>query len=340
MKTKTFVGVDYHKAFSYGTIMTPSGEILKQGRFANHPRAVAGFLGEYAGEDCSAVLEATRNWCVMHDWLEDLTGQVTLAHPLKVRAIAEAKIKTDKIDATTLAHLLRSDLVPAAHVASPQARILKRLLRHRMFLVRVQTMVKNRIHTLLDRYPLIRAERKASELFTKMGIAWMRRVQVDKHDRFILDGELTFLEHLQEQIRQSDRYLAKVGRRDRRVRLLETIPGIGRAFALLLVSEIDDIRRFRKPKALHAYAGLVPSTYSSGGRTFHGRITRQGNKYIRWAMVEAVWPAIQKDVALNELYYRLSARKGANCAKVATAKRLLTIVYRVLSENREYRDGQ
>jgi transposase len=337
---KTFVGVDYHKAFSYGTIMTQTGQILKQGRFANSPGSVEQFLGEYAGDDCSAVLEATRNWCVMHDWLEDVAGEVTLAHPLKVRAIAEAKIKTDKIDATTLAHLLRCDLIPAAHVASPAARVLKRLLRHRMFLVRVQTMVKNRIHTVLDRYPAIRAQRQADELFTKMGMAWMRQVPVDKADRFILDSELTFLEHIQEQIRQADRYLASVGKRDRRVGLLETIPGIGRAFALLLVSEIDDIRRFRKPKALHAYAGLVPSTYSSGGHTFHGRITKQGNKYIRWAMVEAVWPAIQKNVWLNELYCRLAARKGANCAKVAAAKRLVTIVYRVLSENREYRDEQ
>jgi transposase len=335
---KTFVGVDYHKAFSYGSIMTVSGEVVKHGRFANHPEAVGRFLGEYAGEDCSAVLEATRNWCVMHDWLEDLTGEVTLAHPLKVRAIAEAKIKTDKIDATTLAHLLRCDLIPSAHVASPAARVLKRLLRHRMFLVRVQTMLKNRIHGLIDRYPLIRSERKAREMFTKMGVAWMRQMAVDAHDRFILDSELTFLEHVQDQIDQADRYLSKVGKRDRRVKQLMTIPGIGRSFALLLVSEIDDVARFRHPKKLHAYAGLVPSTYSSGGQTFHGRITKQGNKYIRWAMVEAAWPAVQKDVALNEMYHRLAVRKGANCAKVAVARRLLTIVHRVLSEDREYRD--
>ncbi len=121
---------------------------------------------------------------------------------------------------------------------------------------------------------------------------------------------------------------------------MQTIPGIGRAFALLIVSEIDNIDRFSKPKKLHAYAGLVPSTYSSGGRTFNGRIIKGGNKYLRWAMVEAIWPAIQKDVDLNEFYYGLAGRKGANPAKVATAKRLLTIVYRVLKDNREYRYGK
>ncbi len=120
---------------------------------------------------------------------------------------------------------------------------------------------------------------------------------------------------------------------------METIPGIGRAFALLIVSEIDDIRRFASPKKLHACAGVVPGTYAGGGRTFHGRITKSGNKYLRWAAVEAVWPAIQKNVGLRDFYERLRRPKGANPAKVATARRLLTIVYRVLSEEREYRDG-
>lgn len=334
---KTFFGVDYHKRFSYGTIMDETGEILKQGQFGNHLESVERFLGGYGGDDCSAVLEATRNWCVMHDWLEGLTSQVTLAHPLKVKAIAEAKIKTDKIDATILAHLLRCDLIPAAHVCSPAARVLKNLLRHRMFLVRLQTMTKNRIHALLDRYPEIRAQRRATELFTKIGVAWMKQVELPTYDRHILDSEVMLLEHLQAQVKQADGWLTQVGKKDPRVQRLMSIPGIGKAFALLLVCEIDDIKRFASPKKLHAYAGLVPSTYASGGRTFHGRITKAGNKYLRWAMVEAVWPAIQKDVELNQYYHRLAQRKGPNPAKVATARRLLTVVYRVLAENREYR---
>lgn len=334
---KTYVGVDYHKKFSYGTIMTETGQIIKQGKFANHPNSVAGFLGEHAGSCCSAVLEATRNWTVMHDWLEELVDEVTLAHPLKVKAIAEAKIKTDKIDATTLAHLLRCDLIPAAHVRSAQARILTNLLRHRMFLVRLQTMTKNRIHVLLDRHPLIRSERSATELFTRMGTAWLKHINLPKYDRHILNSEVALLEHLQEQIKQADRWLACVGRKDPRVRHLMSIPGIGRAFALLIVCEVDDVRRFATDKKLHAYSGLVPSTHSSGGRTFHGHIIRGGNKYLRWAMVEAVWPAIQKDVQLNAYYHRIARRKGANLAKVATARRLLTIVYKVLKEDREYR---
>ena len=160
------MGIDYHKRYTYGVIMTEDRTILKQGQFANHPEALAGFIGDHGGEDCHAVLEATRNWTVMHDWLEQHADEVVLAHPMKLKAIAEARIKTDKIDATTLAELLRCDLIPRAHVSSPQARVIKRLLRHRIFLVRIRTMVKNRIHDLLDRHPLLRAQRRAEYVFS------------------------------------------------------------------------------------------------------------------------------------------------------------------------------
>jgi len=336
---KTYVGIDYHKKYSYGVIMTQDRRILKRQRFVNHRRAVAQFLGPHAGTDCSAVLEATRNWTVMHDWLEESTGQVVLAHPTKLKAIAAAKIKTDKIDAETLAELLRCDLIPPAHVSSPQARVIKRLLRHRIFLVRVRTMLKNRIHDLLDRDPLLRAEWASTDVFSKVGIKWMRGLALAQADRYILDTELTTLEHLTEQIRQGDSMLKRVGQSDHRVQRLQTIPGIGPFFAMLLLSEIDDVRRFASVGKLHAYAGLIPSTYSSGGRTYHGRIIKSSNKYLRWAMVEAVWPAIRQDVELHQYYHRLARRKGANTAKVATGRRLLSIVYRVLKEDRDYRPG-
>ena len=106
---------------------------------------------------------------------------------------------------------------------------------------------------------------------------------------------------------------------------------------MLICNEIDNINRFMTDKKLHAYAGLVPSTYASGGKVFHGHITKQGNKWLRWAMVEAVWPAIRGDAELRMYYERLKLRKGANCAKVAVAKRLLTIVYRVLRDKRYFK---
>jgi transposase len=322
----TYFGVDYHKKFSHGTIMNEKGEILKQGRFSNNKECIEKFLGDFMGNGCCSVLEATRNWTVVHDILEELTVDVTLAHPLKVRAIAEAKIKTDKIDSNILAHLLRCDLVPSAHVSSPKARITKNLIRHWMFLVRLQSMVKNRIHVLLDRHPHLRPQKSANRFFSQIGIAELKKIRLPKNDRCILYSELSLLEHLQAQIKQTNRWLIGVGKKDKRVKRLLTIPGIGRTIALLLVSEIDDIKRFRSYRKLHAYAGLIPSTHSSAGRTFHGRLIKTGNKYIRWAMIEAVWPAIRSDTGLNNYFQRFSCRKGANRAKICTARRLLTIV--------------
>jgi transposase len=107
-------------------------------------------------------------------------------------------------------------------------------------------------------------------------------------------------------------------------------------FSVLVAKEIDDIGRFRDEKKLCAYAGLVPSTYASGGKVFHGRFTKTGNKWLKWAFIEAVQPTISCDADLFAYYERLKMKKGANAAKVATACRLLTIVYRVLSQERLY----
>ena len=105
---------------------------------------------------------------------------------------------------------------------------------------------------------------------------------------------------------------------------------------MLIRYEIDDIGRFATPSKLCSYAGLVPGTYSSGGRTFQGRITKQGNKWLRWAFVEAVPPALKHDADLFAYYQRLKMRKGNNAAKVATARRLLTVAYRILKQERLY----
>src|SRR5579884_2051243 len=115
------IGVDYHKAYSHIVVQDTSGKMLRSGRVRNDHRSLAGFLSPFSG-NAHAVMEATRNWTVMFDWLDEIVDEVVLAHPLKVKAIAEAKIKTDKIDATILSHLLRADLVPLAHAPSHRAR--------------------------------------------------------------------------------------------------------------------------------------------------------------------------------------------------------------------------
>jgi transposase len=332
-----YVGVDYHKKSTYVTVMDERGRVVKEGQIANTPEALAALLGGTA-QGASAVLEAGRNWPVMYDWLDALVDEVTLAHPAKVRVIAEAKVKTDRIDSRMLAHLLRADLIPAAYVPGAVTREQRRRLRQRMFLVRLSTMVKNRIHTLIDRHPeLSRQAGGWSDLFGKAGRAWLEQLELPASELQLLRTDLDLLTEIQEHIKAGDRWVAQLARKDARAKLLATLPGIGDFFAVLLAVEIDDVSRFPRPQKLAAYAGLVPSTYASGGYVHHGRITKQGNKWLRWACIEAVYPAIRQDPALRTLYERLKIAKGANVAKVAVAKRLLTIAYRVLSEGRPYR---
>jgi transposase len=153
----------------------------------------------------------------------------------------------------------------------------------------------------------------------------------------ILRTDLALLGALEGHIKRSNHWVSRLAKQDERAKLLATLPGIGDFFAVLLAVEIDEARRFVRAEKLCAYAGLVPSTYASGGYVHHGRITKQGNKWIRWACIEAVYPAIRQDPDLAALYGRLKVSKGANVAKVAVAKRLLTIAYRVLTERRPYR---
>jgi len=335
-----YVGVDYHKKSSYVTVMDERGKVVKEGQVANTQEALAAFLDGRA-EGASAVLEAGRNWPVMYDWLEELVDEVTLAHPAKVRVIAEAKVKTDRVDSRMLAHLLRADLIPAAYVPGAVTREQRRRLRQRMFLVRLSTMVKNRVHTLVDRHPeLSRQAGGWSDLFGKAGRAWLEQLELPASELHLLRTDLDLLEAIQGHIKSSNRWVSELARKDLRAQLLATLPGIGDFFAVLLAVEIDDVGRFLRPEKLAAYAGLVPSTYASGGYTHHGRITKRGNKWIRWACIEAVHPATRQDPALAALYQRLKATKGANVAKVAVAKRLLTIAYRVLSEGRPYRPAE
>lgn len=328
-----YVGIDHHKKFCYGTAMDERGKIQWSRRFETKREKVEEVFNGIG--EAKAVLEAGRNWAVMYDWLEEIFEEVKLAHPKKVKAIAEAKIKNDKIDSRTLAHLLRADLIPEAHVPDRETRGAKRVLRQRMFFVRLRTMVKNRIRIMLEGYPELVKGRPVKGLFTEKGIKWLKEVRLKEKDREILEADITILEELNKAIKSSDRLIEELWRKDRDAQKLEGIGGIGKFFAVLISKEIDGIERFRTEKKLASYAGLIPSTYSSGQRTVHGRITKQGNKWIRYALIEAVWPAIKVDKRLRAYYRRLKEEKSANVAKVACARRLLKTVYRVL-KGRKY----
>jgi len=147
---------------------------------------------------------------------------------------------------------------------------------------------------------------------------------------------LRVMEVLREEARRLSRDLRGMADVDEDVRLLTSIPGVGYYIALLMKAEVGDVGRFHSGDHLASYAGLVPSTHGSGGVTRHGRITREGSRWLRWAMVEAVLVHLRCDTPVTRFYHRVAERRGAKMARVAAARKLLTVCHSVLRSRRPY----
>jgi transposase len=328
-------GLDFHKRYSQVEVLEEGGLRRASARLGNEFEEVESFFRSL-GEPCRVVLEAGWNWGLMYDWLERVenVSEVQLAHPYRVRAIAAAQVKTDSIDARTLSQLLRAGLIPRAYIPGVETRQLREVVRQRLFLVRLQTMIKNRIHALVDRYHV--ALPAVSDLFGKGGRAYLSQVRLPGPAQTLLSQDLRLYENIHAEVKETEKQLRKELRGDRRVELLLTIPGLGQLLATVVALEIDQISRFASSSKLVAYAGLVPSTYSSGGKTSHGGLMKQSNKWLRWALVEAAWVAVRHDAYFRHHYGARCRQKGPKTAIISVARRLAQVIWCVLSENRPY----
>lgn len=333
-----YTGVDHHKRYSVACTLDVQGRLLKQARIDDN--APEGFAAYFRGLDgpSEVVIEACWNWGTLYDLLEETPGvaKVVLSNPAKNRIIADAQIKNDRVDAKALATLLRGNFVSAVHVPNRQVRQKKNTVRQRLWLARVRTMVRNRIHTVLDRHP--RIERPTfKDPFCNQGKAWMKRVEIPAPDRQLLDEDLELHELLERHIRAlEDRIEADNATHADAVRL-RTLPGIGKVLGPVIALEIDGITRFKTADRFCAYAGLVPTTHSSGGKTSHGRMLPFCNRWLKWAFIEAAWVAIGCSDYLGAFYQRHRARgKGANEAITITARRMAKIAWKMLTEQRDY----
>jgi len=332
-----YIGFDYHKQYTFATSINTTNGLIRKAIISNTPESVKSFIKDPA--NTHAVLESSRTWHVFYELIKDHVASVKLAHPLRVKAISAAKIKTDKIDSRILAELLSADLIPEAHIRNEANREKQTILRNRVFLVTMRTRVKNRIHYLVDSQPHVIRKQVAglTDLFGKAGISWLRTVQeFSKKDRLLLNQLLKVLDLLNLIIAESDKIIETLLAKDEDARLLKTMPGIGPFLAVLISTEIDDINRFSDAQHLASYTGLIPSTSGSGGRFSHGRITKQGNKWLRWGFIEAATTAKNHNAQLNGYYERLCRRIGKKKANVALARRMVTIVYSMLQNQRAF----
>ncbi len=333
-----YLGLDLHNRKTYAVLMDRNGELVDEREFPNEETTT--YLEKFVPYETYAVLEATRNWPFMYDLLTEHVERVELAHPKELKAISTAAVKTDQIDAKVLAHLARLNFLPTAYAAPAETRDLRLYVRHREKLVQDRTQSKNRIHAVLASYNL---RSPFSDSFGQAGREWLQ----EKLDgdllrpaaKRVITDHLALIDQLDAQVAALENDLVLTPEQDSAVRLLKTIPGVGPVIATTIVAEIGDVWRFNSPKALCNWAGLTPRIRSSAGITRHGHISKQGSPFLRHAMTQATMIASRISKRWRLVYETLSRRSGKKAARVAVARRLLTVVYYMLKRNEPYQEN-
>lgn len=326
-------GLDVHKRVVQACVLNDDGTIALRARFDCDRQSLEDFARR-VGPDCRVALEATTNTWAIVAVLAPLVADVVVSNPLRTRAIAEAKIKTDKVDAEVLARLLAADFLPTVWKPDADTQSLRSICSRRASLVSDRTTIKNRIHAVLHQR-MIRVS--FTDLFSKKGLAWLQALSLDELGRAAIDSELRLLDRVGEEIAVLEKLLATRAHHDERARLLMTLPGVSFAVAQTLLAALGDITRFRDGDHAASYLGLVPSTKQSADRSYHGRITKQGNGQARWMLVQAAQHVGSHPGPLGHFFRKLAHRKNRNVAVVATARKLVVIAWNMLTNNEPYR---
>ncbi|MBI5229302.1 IS110 family transposase [Candidatus Micrarchaeota archaeon] len=323
-----YVGLDMHKKFTFGTVMDSKGKIRKQEKFLTDRDSIKKFLEGV--KHAKIAIESSTSAIPWHGFLTDMGHDVHVSHPLKTKLIAESKIKTDKVDSQVLADLLRSNFLPCSYVPGAEIVKLRNKTRHRVYLGRLKTSLKNRIRSELGKRGI---DEPDTSLFTRKGNDFLVSLNIGE-----INSSLEVLEFVETKIKRSSEELEQVAKQHEDVKLLKTIPGVGTYSALLIFSEIADIGRFGNAEKLCCYAGVVPSIHQSGSVLRSGRTTKQGSAWLRWILTEVVWVHINNSPGSNltKFFKKLAKTKGKKKAAVATSRKLLHVIYAMLRDRKPF----
>jgi transposase len=319
-------------------LLSRAGEIVEE--WASPPdadglRGLARRAGAHGLPVCG-VIESMTGARFVHDTLEELAWEVLIADASKVKGLAPLACKTDKIDARVLAVLSQHDLVPEIWLPDPSIRRERELARFRLHLVKHRSMLKHRIHATLITFghPC-----PVTDLFGVAGREPLDRFEIPPPWRSTLDASLELIGDLEAQIETINKQLRSLGPEHRYMPLLMTVPGIGFVLSYTIAAEIGDIARFASPKKLCGYTGLCPRVNQSGDRDRRGPLTKQGPKYLRWAMLEATMHALRHP-AYRERYQRnkrrLGRQRGAKVAQIDVARKLTQAIWHMLTNNQPF----
>jgi transposase len=278
------VGVDLHQRFCYMMAVDARGKILQSVPVNNERLALKRYFRQFRGKPVQEAVEACGFWPAFREVVEPEVKRLVLVHPQRVKAIASAKLKNDRVDSATLAHLLRSDMLPESWKADRETQGRRQQVRLRATLVRQRTRLKNQGHAVLHQQGL---RSPVTDMFGKRGRQWLAQVKLPAKASEAVAACLRMIDHYTREIEEQNRQLSVEAKHDKRAQWLTTIPGIGVYSAMLLLAEIGTIERFDDSHALCSYAGLVPRVRESAGKASRGGITRQGSPWLRWILVEA-----------------------------------------------------
>ena len=332
-----FVGVDLHKNTITLVVVDAARKMLARKRFSNlMSERIVEFLKTLGEFQLTVEATASYEWFVQV--VEPLAGRIVLAHPGKLRVIAESTRKSDKLDAKVLAEMLALDQIPASYRPTPRQRAHRQLVRQRQFWQRKITGVRNKIRRILSDYNLDRRD-----LFTAAGQAWLKTASVSSTDRFCLDqlvGEWTDLVRRRTETEQKLREFAKEGSDTEQLdrAILRTVPGVGPVTSEVILAELADARRFSSLKKAVAYAGLAPGQRESAGKRKNLHIEKTGSPLLRWVLVQAAWQLVKRSPKWRAIYENLKGRIGVKKAIIAITRRLLTLCVTLLKRQEVYQE--
>ncbi|MFG2919857.1 IS110 family transposase [Kitasatospora sp. NPDC048298] len=319
-----YVGIDVHRKRSQIAVIDENGAVRANRNVPNGVETVLGVIGDLP-IGTPVAFEAAYGWGWLVELLEDYGYESHLVHPLRCKAIASARLKNDKVDAAILGQLLRADLLPEAWIAPLEVRQQRALLRHRFQLVRLRTLLRNRVHAVLADL----GQDRPGGCFTGPGRDWLASLELPDASRRVVNDLLQVMDALQVPIDALDKQLAAHARGDPRVKALMELPGVGTLTALVILAEVGDVTRFPSARKLAAWAGLTPTVRASDLTVHQGHISKQGSAWLRWILCEAAQTA-KRSPAFADTYQAIAARRGKKIATTAVARKLLTRAYHLL----------
>jgi len=327
-----FVGLDIHLKHINACIRNNAGKIEIQTKFKTEPDAMDRFLVHVDKENSKIVIEACSCWEFVYDYLTDAGYKVILANPSQIEK--KKGRKTDKLDAKKLSKLLHADMIPEAYAAPRDVRDQRSLTRLKQSLTELRTEVKNKVNAILIRNGIVHGY---SDVFGKAGTQYLRSIDLEIRDKYQIDTYLDTVSNIDKQIIDVTERIEEVEVRNPDIKIVRSHPGFDYYMSLLFIGEIGDNRRFQSYNKLTAYAGLDPSVSQSGEKCYIGHITKKGNKRLRWCLVQAAHVAVMHDSKYAKIFHKISARKNANVAYVAVARKILKTLYYMLKNHSYYR---